>query len=146
MKNLTYLILGLSVLATVVVSAFFGLGGSLIVGSFWGWFWITLLLQLIGFVCLNSFLIKRDNASMELIQAQALDALSKFSIQITCSYCRQQNVVPIQLNQRNTFKCDSCNQINVITMQFNTAPLTTPIDSVSLPVEKNESIEFRVSA
>lgn len=146
MKKPEVIVLALSLVATLLVSSLFGLIGPFIVGTFWGWFWIAFLLQIIGFIALNSFLIQKDMGVAELVQAQALDALSKFTIQLTCAYCQQTNIVPIQLNQRNTFKCEGCNQTNAVTMQFAATALTTPIDSVKIPVEGTNSIEFRVSA
>lgn len=146
MKKFELLILGLSLAATIVVASLFGFIGPMIVGTFWGWFWVTLLLQVVCFVAFNSYLIQRDNVASELAQIQAFETFSKFTIQLSCAYCQRQNVVPIQLNQRNTFKCESCNQANGVTMQFSATTLTTPVESVKIPIEGRDSVEFRVSA
>ena len=145
MNKLTLIVLGISLGTTCLVSALFGFAGSSIIGTFWGWFWISLLVQFIGFVAYNSFLIQRDQAINQQAEIETLDKLAKFTIKVTCAYCQQANVVPIQLNQRNTFKCESCNQVNGISMQFMATTLTSPIESVKLPVENSNSVEFKVS-
>lgn len=145
MNKLTLTVLGISLGTTCLVSALFGFAGSSIIGTFWGWFWISLLVQFIGFVAYNSFLIQRDQAINQQAEIETLDKLAKFTIKVTCAYCQQANVAPIQLNQRNTFKCESCNQVNGISMQFMATTLTSPIESVKLPVENSNSVEFKVS-
>ena len=145
MNKLTLTVLGISLGTTCLVSTLFGFAGSSIIGTFWGWFWISLLVQFIGFVAYNSFLIQRDQAINQQAEIETLDKLAKFTIKVTCAYCQQANVTPIQLNQRNTFKCESCNQVNGISMQFMATTLTSPIESVKLPVENSNSVEFKVS-
>ncbi len=136
-------ILSASIGITCLISTLFGLAGSTIVGTFWGWFWVSMLLMFIGFAVVNSFLIQRDDAILRQTEMEALDKLSKFTIKLSCSYCQQSNAVPIQLNQRNTFKCDSCNQVNGVSMQFMATSITTPVEGVKLPLET--PIEFKVS-
>jgi hypothetical protein len=146
MKRFELTIVGISLGITCFVSALFGLAGSSIIGTFWGWFWISLLIQFIGFVLYNSFLIQRDNTLNQQVEIESLDKLSKFTVKLTCAYCQQANAIPIQLNQRNTFKCESCNQVNGVSMQFMATTLTTPLETVKIPVESSNSIEFKVSA
>ena len=145
MNKTTAIILGSSIAITGLISTLFGFAGSSIIGTFWGWFWVALLFQFIGFAIFNSYLIQRDTATNQQNELEALDKLSKFTIKVSCAYCQQANIVPIQLNQRNTFKCESCNQVNGVSMQFMATTLTTPIESVKLPVENSNSIEFRVT-
>jgi len=144
--NKTFILITLiSVGLTCLISTLFGFAGSTIIGTFWGWFWITILIQFIGFLIINSYLIQKDNLQRQQAELETLDKLAKFSIKLTCAYCQQYNVTPIQLNQKNTFKCESCNQVNGISMQFMATTLTSPIESVKIPVEKSESIEFKVT-
>jgi len=145
MNKITLTILVGSITLTSLVSTLFGFAGSTIIGTFWGWFWISLLIQFIGFVAYNSFLIQRDNIAMQQSEIEALDKLAKFSIRLACAYCNHLNVLPIQLNQRNTFKCDGCNQVNGVSMQFLATTLTTPMQSVKIPVENEGTIEFKVT-
>jgi len=145
MNKTILLVIGISVGLTCLISTLFGFAGSAIIGTFWGWFWVTFLIQFVGFIVFNSYLIQRDSLSQQQIEVEALDKLSKFTIKLTCAYCQQYNTTPIQLNQKNTFKCESCNQVNGISMQFMATTLTSPIESVKIPVEKSESIEFKVT-
>jgi transcription elongation factor Elf1 len=145
MIKTTLTILAVSFGLTIAISTLFGFAGSTIIGTFWGWFWVSLLVQVIGFAIVNSFLLQRDNALNQQIELEALDKLSKFTIKLTCAYCQQSNITPIQLDTKNTFKCESCNQVNGISMQFMSTTLTSPIDSVKLPIESSTVAEFKVS-
>jgi hypothetical protein len=145
MNKFTLTVLGISIGITCLVSTLFGFAGSTIIGTFWGWFWISLLVQFLAFVAVNSFLIQRDNELAQQAETEALNALSKFTVKLTCAYCQQVNIAPIQLNQRNTFKCESCNQVNGISMQFMATTLTSPIESVKIPVENSGTVEFKIT-
>ena len=103
------------------------------------------VIQIIGFLSINSYLLQRDSIQLQQAEVEALEQLSKFTIKVSCAYCQQPNTTPIQLNQRNTFKCESCNQVNGISMQFMATTLTSPIESVKIPIENSGSIEFKVT-
>ena len=145
MLKQTSIIIGISLGLTAVFSTLFGFAGSAIIGTFWGWFWVTMLLQIIGFIAVNSYLLQRDSIQLQQAEAEALEQLSKFTIKVSCAYCQQYNTTPVQLNQRNTFKCESCNQVNGISMQFMATTLTSPIESVKIPIENSGTIEFKVT-
>lgn len=145
-NKLTLTIASISLSTTAAISGLFGLAGSAIVGTFWAWFWISFLLLIIGFAVVNSFLIQRDNALAQQLEISALDKFAKFTIKLSCAYCQQPNVTPIQLDRKNTFKCEGCNQVNGVSMQFMATTLTTPIEAVNLPVEGSTIAEFKVSA
>lgn len=138
-------IFALSITITGIVSALFGFAGRTIIGTFWGWFCISMLVQILGFVAYNSYLIQRDDIAMQKAETEALEYLSKFTVKMACAYCQQGSIVPIQLNQRNTFKCDSCNQVNGVSMQFMATTLTTPIESVKFPVVEQQAVEFKIT-
>ena len=145
MNKTILLVIGISVGLTCLISTLFGFAGSAIIGTFWGWFWVTFLFQFVGFIVFNSYLIQRDSLQQQQVELEALDKLSKFTIKLTCAYCQQYNTTPIQLNQKNTFKCESCNQVNGISMQFMATTLTSPIESVKIPIENSGTIEFKVT-
>ena len=145
MNKTIALVIGISVGLTCLISTLFGFAGSTIIGTFWGWFWVTFLIQFVGFIVFNSYLIQRDSLQQQQVELEALDKLSKFTIKLTCAYCQQYNTTPVQLNQKNTFKCESCNQVNGISMQFMATTLTSPIESVKIPIENSGSIEFKVT-
>ena len=146
MQKIEIIILSVSLAVTALVSTLFGFFGTMLVGTFWAWFGISFLAQVIIFLTINSVLIRNEYYSLRQTEIEELEALSKFTITLACGYCKQPNTIGIQLNQRNTFKCESCNQTNSITMQFSAVPVTTPIESVKIPVENSSSIEFKVSA
>lgn len=145
MNKLEIKVLIYSILLTSLISALFGFAGSTIIGTFWSWFCIALLVQFIGFISYNSFLIQKDSIALQDAEVQALKEISKISIKVACAYCQLPNITPIQLNRRNTFKCESCNQVNGVSMQFMATTITTPLESVKIPVNENESIEFNVN-
>jgi len=146
MKKPEILILSVSVGLTLVFSTLFGLAGSAIIGTFWGWFWITILVLLVGFAVVNSYLLRKDAQIYEAIQLEALKEISKITVRLTCAYCQQFNDTQITVNQRNTFKCESCNQVNGISMQFMATTLTSPIESVKMPIENSGTVEFKVTS
>lgn len=146
MKKTILIVVATSLGITSLFSGLIGLAGSSIVGSFWSWFWLSYLLQIFGFFIYNSYLMQKNKTTQQQFELEALKELSNFSVKLNCAYCQQSNVAPIQLNQKNSFKCESCNQVNGIFMQFSATTLTTPIESVKIPVPQSESIEFKVSA
>jgi hypothetical protein len=135
---------GLSLLFTAVVSGVVGLGGYLLGGLFWGWFILAFGVQFIVFAIVNTYLQRKDTIEGTKVLNEQLEALSKFTIQLSCAYCKQVNAVPITLNQENRFQCGSCNQVNAIKMQFFAAQVTTPLNKIVLPAG-DESIEFKTS-
>jgi len=143
LKTPTALIILLSLLFTSVVSAVVGLGSYLVAGYFWGFFALAFGVQFIIFAIINTHLQRKDTLEGAKVLNEQLEAISKFTIQLTCAYCKQQNAVPITLNQENRFKCGSCNQINAVKMQFFAAQITTPLQKVVMPVSEKESIEFK---
>lgn len=136
MSKQNIIVASASLFLTSLFATIFGLAGSTIIGTFWGWFWISILSMIVVFALINSFLIHRDINLLQKNEIDILDKFSKFSIKLSCAYCQQQNVVPIQLNSRNTFKCEACNQVNGVSMQFMATSITTPIDSAKSLDEK----------
>ena len=144
LNNPAVLIVGLSLAFTTVVSAVVGLGGYLLVGTFWGFFALAFGVQFVLFAVINTYLQRKDTLEGAKVLNEQLEALSKFTIQLACAYCKQANAVPITLNQENRFQCGSCNQVNAVKMQFFAAQVTTPLNKVVLPAG-DESIEFKTS-
>lgn len=144
LNNPAVLIVSLSLAFTAVVSAVVGLGGYLLVGTFWGFFALAFGVQFVLFAVINTYLQRKDTLEGAKVLNEQLEALSKFTVQLACAYCKQANAVPITLNQENRFKCGSCNQVNAVKMQFFAAQVTTPLNKVVLPAG-DESIEFKTS-
>lgn len=140
------LIIAVSLFVTALFSSLCGVCGSMIVGSFWGWFWVSFLVQFIGFIAWNSYLLQREKETQFKLELEELETLSKFIVRLSCAYCGQNHDVPIRLNVRNNFKCTSCNQSNGVHMQFSATQITTPIESVKIPLpEEQETVEFKVT-
>ena len=144
LNNPAVLIVSLSLAFTAVVSAVVGLGGYLLVGTFWGFFALAFGVQFVLFAVINTYLQRKDTLEGAKVLNEQLEVLSKFTIQLACAYCKQANAIPITLNQENRFHCGSCNQVNAVKMQFFAAQVTTPLNKVVLPVG-DESIEFKTS-
>jgi hypothetical protein len=145
LNNPTVIVGLFSILFTTIISGVVGLGGYLLTGTFWGFFILAFGVQFILFAIINTFLLRKDTIEGAKVLNEQLENLSKFTIQLTCAYCKQTNAVPIVLNQENRFKCGSCNQVNAVKMQFFAAQITTPLQKVVMPVGENESIEFKTS-
>jgi hypothetical protein len=137
---ITLISLGLTGLFATL-SAF---AGSAIIGSFWGWFWITVLLMVIIFALVNTYFLRKDAELQQLVETRLVNEIIKTSIAINCSYCHISNVVPVQIGEKNTFMCESCNQVNKITIQFVSTALTTPLETVKIPLESETVAEFKV--
>ena len=137
-KNYLYkpetLIVLLSLGITTLISTVFALGFYLYTGKFLAPFCIITALQFFFFVIANTILKKRDVDRMTRYEIDALEKLSKFSVNLQCSYCKLSNTVPITLNKENRFTCNSCKQVNGIKMQFFTTQITTPIETN--PIER----------
>jgi len=146
MKKPELIILSISVGLTLLLSTLFGLAGSAIIGTFWGWFWITVLVLFVGFAVVNSYLLRKDAQIAEAIELEALREISKITVRLACAYCQQFNNTQITVNERNTFKCESCNQVNGVSMQFMATTLTSPIESVKMPVENSGTVEFKITS
>lgn len=146
MKKPELIILSISVGLTLLLSTLFGLAGSAIIGTFWGWFWITVLVLFVGFAVVNSYLLRKDAQIAEAIELEALREISKITVRLACAYCQQLNNTQITVNERNTFKCESCNQVNGVSMQFMATTLTSPIESVKMPVENSGTVEFKITS
>jgi hypothetical protein len=134
------LVILLSLSFTTLVSFVVGIGGTLITGKFWGFFLIAFGIQFIVFAIINTMLQRKDTIEGVKVINQQLEALSKFTIRLSCAYCQTQNVTPIQLNQENRFKCESCNQVNSIKMQFIAAQITTPLEKITMPADETINV------
>jgi hypothetical protein len=140
-----FIIVAISLGFTTLISGAIGISGYLINGDFWGWFILSFCAQFILFAVINTFLQRKDTIDGAKIINEQLEALSKFTIQLACAYCKQVNDVPVTLNQENRFQCGSCNQVNAVKMQFFAAQITTPLQKIVMPVGENESIEFKTA-
>jgi hypothetical protein len=139
------LVITLSVCITLGISSLIGIGSSLIIGSFWGPFFLSFGLQFVLFFIINTILQKRDALAEAKIVTEQLNTLSKYYIKLSCAYCSKPNSTPIVLNQENRFKCEYCQQVNGVKMQFFSTQITVPIEKVLIPTETETITEFKVT-
>jgi hypothetical protein len=137
-KKPEFLIVSLSILITSLISLCVGVGGLLITGQFWGFFVLAFILQFIIFAIVNTILIRKDQTEGTRLLNQQLEVASKYTLRLSCAYCKIPNLIPVVLNQENRFKCESCNQINGVKMQFFATQITTPLKKITLPLEELE--------
>lgn len=134
-------VIGISLLITTLISILLGTSWYLFTNHFWSGFIGSYCLQFIIFAVVNTFLVRKDAIISSKLFTEQLEALSRFSINLTCSYCKQPAIVPIRLDQENRFKCEQCNQVNGVKMQFLSTQITVPLEKVVLPVEENNSLK-----
>jgi hypothetical protein len=139
------LIVLISLTITLIVSSFIGIGTLLLWGNFWGGLFLGLGVQLVGFAIFNTVLLRKDEITVTKLLNEQLETISKHTLKLQCSYCKKPNVIPIRLDQENRFKCEFCNQVNGVKMQFFTTQITTPLESVLLPIGNDKDAEIRVS-
>lgn len=137
-KRPEFLIIGISLLITSLISLGVGIGGFLIMGQFWGFFLLAFILQFVLFAIVNTVLIRKDQTEGTKLINQQLEAVSKHTLKLSCAYCQTLNLVPVTLNQENRFKCESCNQVNGIKMQFFATQITVPLKKLHFPLEESD--------
>lgn len=125
------LIIVLSVIFTVIVSAFMSVGFAFISPNLmFAVFWITLAIQWIIMHPINKLLGIKSTK----LELKRLDKLSKIedleSKQLTtleCAYCGVPNAILIDVNAENIFACSQCENENKIVLQFTTSRTTEPL-------------------
>lgn len=146
-KNQAVQIALISLTITLFVCSLVGISGYFLFNRFWASFILGFVAQFIIFVIYNTYLVRKDRLEYAKIVNDQLSAINKYNIQISCAYCRQNNTVPVILNQENRFECEYCKQISGIRMQFFSTQLTVPIEKVILPgSNENESVVFNVTS
>jgi hypothetical protein len=137
LENPLIRVIAISLLITCTVSLVFGLAFYLYNNHFWTGFVSGFGIQFIIFAIVNTFLLRKDAITSSQIVQQQLEAISKFTISLTCAYCKQTNPVPIQLNQENRFTCEHCKQVNGVKMQFISTQITTPLERLTFPIDES---------
>jgi hypothetical protein len=134
-------VVSISLLITTSVSTLLGASWYLFSKHFWSGFLAGYCIQFIIFAVVNTFLARKDAIVSTTLYNQQLEALSKFTINLSCAYCKQQATVPIRLDQENRFKCDHCNQVNGVKMQFVSTQVTTPLERVVFPIDETPALK-----
>lgn len=128
MKLKTELIVLLSALGIwIIPSLLIALGVYLKNGTFFVPLLISLaLIFLLGQIT-DSFLKTKTKVEIERVLLRKKELELEQSVEVSCSHCKERNLVPVRLNGRNTFECKGCKQVNLVIFQFTTARVTTPL-------------------
>jgi hypothetical protein len=139
-------VIAISLGITTTVSTLLGTSWYLFTKHFWSGFLGGYCIQFIIFAVVNTFLARKDAILSTKFYTQQLEALSKFTINLTCAYCKQIAVVPIRLDQENRFKCEHCNQVSGVKMQFISTQITTPLERIALPIDEAPALKSTLEA
>jgi transcription elongation factor Elf1 len=113
----------LSLLATSIISAFLGFSFYLLNWGFWKGFILAFAVQTVGYGLYSK--IKDKKTSIEFQKLELIKNNNQI-IQLTCSFCKKDVVVPISLNIENRFQCPHCNENNLVIIQYTVAQVSTP--------------------
>ena len=101
--------------------------------SFWKTFIAVTLVQLAGWQIVDHF----TSIKLRQIQQKAEEIDSMQILPLQCAGCKTTNIVPIRLDEDNSFDCTNCNKTNSVYIETQTAVATSPIDLES-PLKVNE--------
>lgn len=131
------IIITLSSIFLLVPSLLLAISAFLIFGHFWISFLISLgILFEFGQVS-NMIAQRRGNLDIINLKTKLAQISSQQSVEISCSYCKERNIVPIRLDLRNEFDCKSCKKSNLVIFQFASAQITTPLELPQLGTNVN---------
>jgi hypothetical protein len=140
MKKL-FIVLFLSLLSLLIPSAL--LAGCISLyqeqNHFWLWFFTTFGILFVLGLLSNNFLNRKTNKEILQLQNNIANLTSQQAIEISCSYCKTENIIPILLNQRNTFICKKCHHDNLVIFQFMAAQISTPLTLPQLGAQVNNA-------
>lgn len=131
-------------LALLIIPSLLGAGAlALFAGHFLAWFLGALAVTFVIGQVSNMWVQRKAELDMHRIRNQLTEIASQQSVEVSCSYCKVRNHIPVKLSGRNTFECTGCKQTNLIIFQFATAQITTPFENPQLgtvpqPKETNE--------
>lgn len=129
----TTLLIILLTLAIVLIPSLLIAGGlAVFIGHFWVFFAIAFAVIFIIGQISNVFFQHKAGVDVERLRARLTEITNQQSVEVSCSYCKERNLVPIRLDKRNIFECKSCKQTNLVIFQFATAQITTPLENPQL--------------
>lgn len=86
------------------------------------------VLQFVGFYFYSGYVQRKKILSEQLIALEEEKLLSKITAEVTCPCDRNvKALVPINLDDRNEYKCPGCEKTIHIIPSFKTALVTTPV-------------------
>lgn len=130
LKNIPieWLVVGISLLITGVVSTITATASSLIFGwHFLGIWLLSFVGQYFIYQCLSLFLdhkAKKLETALQLVEAKAR---GEIKAHLSCAYCAAPNDVVIYMEELiSEFQCNQCKQTNKVFYQFATSQITNP--------------------
>jgi len=88
-------------------------------------FLVTTIVQFIVFYTVGSVLDFINEIKMKQINAMRIAEFSKQSMEVTCPcYKKNKEIVPVVLNNKNTYKCSACEKTNSVYIIAETAHVT----------------------
>lgn len=131
-------------LALLIIPSALAAGAlALFFSYFFAWFLGALAVTFVIGQISNLWVQRKAELDILRVRNQLIEITSQQSVEVSCSYCKVRNHVPVKLNGRNTFECTACKQTNLIIFQFATAQVTTPLENpqlgtVPLPVKDSD--------
>lgn len=124
-----------SILRSLAITCAVSLGVAYLASSFEISFWKTFiavsLVQLAGWQIVDHFTAIKIRQLQQ--KAQEIDSMQM--LPVPCAGCKTTNIVPVRLDEDNSFDCTNCNKTNSIYIETQTAIATTPI-SLETPLIK----------
>ena len=99
---------------------------------FWPSFIIITIAQIIVWQIVKYVVDVRAAVKNKEIESDLMKQYMANEVVVPCSGCKKENLVPIQLNKSNNFKCSHCDLQNVIYISLEAAQVTTPVDSLKV--------------
>jgi hypothetical protein len=138
MNKQLWLIGTLTALIILIPSSLIAFALANFFGHYGTWFALSAALIFIIGLISNTMIQKKINKDILNLQNRLAEISNLQNVEVSCSYCKTRNIVPVFLNQRNTFDCKNCKQVNLIIFQFATAQITVPLELPKLGDKINE--------
>lgn len=97
-------------------------------------FTLSTIIQFIGFWMFNSIMQHVRQVKMTELENQRIAEYTKQSINVECSYCKSNNLIPLHVNGDNDFKCVNCGKENAVYVGITVTQKTNPMNVDSLAV------------
>ena len=90
--------------------------------------------QFILFYIWNTYTEYQMRLNMEREETKRIASYSKQGVTAECAHCRQENFIPIRMDEINEFECDVCGKANSVYIDVTVAQKASLIDRENLSV------------
>ena len=119
------------------VSFLSGSAAFLIERSFWAYYILSFVLQIIIGYVIATYTYSHYKSTAYMAE---LEVLEKLSTLLNCAYCNQPNVITFLPDNIPDLKCDQCGSISSVKLHFTVARTTTAISNkVSLTLKEPQT-------